>query len=71
MFFPNMNEKVKEIRASYLKTSTFILDFFLKKLQRNIHGTFFLSLFSQNLIKKIFHFKDFSKKGKYSFIGQF
>jgi hypothetical protein len=64
-----MNEKVKEIRASYLKTPSFFLDFFLKKLQRKILGTFFFRFVFTKFNKKDFTF--FSKKGKYSFIGQF
>ena len=69
MFFPNMNEKVKEIMASYLKTSIFILDFFLKKLQRKILGTLFFKFVFTKFDKKGISF--FSKKGKYRFIGQF
>jgi hypothetical protein len=60
MFFPNMNEKVKEIRASNLKTSTFFLEFFLKKLQRKINGTFFFKFVFTKFDKKDFSF--FQKK---------
>ena len=50
-----MNEKVKEIRGA-----TFFLDFFLKKLQRKILGTFFFKFVFTKFDKKDFSF--FSKK---------